>query len=259
MKIIRTAVLCGSVLLLTVGAIGAPSQAASSNVVQVNVAGQSTPIFGVLEGRPALGGGSGYYVGPGPAAQITAYYNSGQYAADQSAVAAAAQSFFSSWMQSHCKSATNCSGKKAAAVFDIDDTLTSSYSALLPGGFVQSTALDTAVANCTTPAITPVVNFLKYVKSKGVAFFLITGRPSAAQSVTTACMNQIGVSGWSQLIMRSPAQENLTAQQYKSAARAQIQQSGYTIITSIGDQVSDSAGGSAQRGFLLPNPMYYVP
>ena len=259
MSIMRRIFISSVVVLMTVGAVSGTSQAAASNVVQVNVAGQSTPIYGVLEGLPALGAGSSYYAGSGPAAQITSYYNSGQYAADQSAVAAAAQSFFSSWMQSNCKSASNCSGKKAAVVFDIDDTLVSSYSTLLPGGFVKSSALDTAVANCTTPAITPVVNFLNYVKSKGVAFFLITGRPIAAQSVTTACMNQIGVSGWNQLVMRTPAQENQTAQAYKSNARAQIQASGYAIIAALGDQVSDSAGGSTQRGFLLPNPMYYVP
>ena len=241
-------------------ALGTAAQAApGSDVVQVNVAGQGTTIYGVLEGLPSLGGSSGYYAGRGPAAEITSYYSSGQYAADQASVAAAAQAFLTSWTKAHCTSVTNCAGKKAAAVFDIDDTLTSSYAALRAHGFTAGPAYDRAIENCTTPAIAPVVSFVNFVKSEGIAFYLITGRPDTARALTAACMRKIGVSGWSRLVMRTPAQLSLTAQQYKSAARAQIQRSGFTIITSIGDQVSDSAGGSTQRGFLLPNPMYYIP
>ena len=34
---------------------------------------------------------------------------------------------------------------------------------------------------------------------------------------------------------------------------------GYTILLTIGDQESDLAGGFAERGFKLPNPVYFLP
>ncbi len=254
-------VIAACVIAAATGFSGAAQATAASNVVQVNVAGQSTTIYGVLEGLPSLGATAGYSAGAGPAAQITAYYNSGQYAADQASVAAAAQSYFTSWMKSNCSSAQNCAGKKPAAVFDIDDTLVSWYAGYAAGGFATLVQSDgNASGPCTAP-IAPVISFLNYVKSKGVAVYLISGRQSAngGQAAAVACLSQIGVTGYTGLVLRSGATANVTAQQYKSQARAQIQQSGYTIITAIGDQVSDSAGGSTTRGFLLPNPMYYIP
>jgi len=255
----RHLVLAMTILVATVTVSGVVRAAPASQIVQIDVAGQSTTIFGVLEGLPSLGASDGYYAGPGPAAQIKAYYSSGQYAADQAAVTAAARAYFTGWLKTHCTGPDDCSDKKAAAVFDIDDTLISSYQALSSNSFTPGVEYDKAVAECTTPAIAPVVSFLNFVESQGVAFYLITGRPGTERALTSTCMHKIGVSGWRQLIMRSPTQLTMTAQRYKSAARAQIQKSGYTIITSIGDQVSDSAGGSTKRGFLLPNPMYYIP
>jgi len=34
---------------------------------------------------------------------------------------------------------------------------------------------------------------------------------------------------------------------------------GYDILLTIGDQYSDLKGGYADKGFKLPNPMYYLP
>ena len=46
---------------------------------------------------------------------------------------------------------------------------------------------------------------------------------------------------------------------YKARDRAKLQQAGYRIGTSIGDQVSDMAGGPLKSGLLLPNPIYLFP
>ena len=51
----------------------------------------------------------------------------------------------------------------------------------------------------------------------------------------------------------------MTLTEYKSAARAKIEQQGYRIILNVGDQESDLAGGHATRAFKLPNPFYYSP
>ena len=52
---------------------------------------------------------------------------------------------------------------------------------------------------------------------------------------------------------------SLTGAQYKSAQRAKWEGEGWRLGLTIGDQVSDLAGGHTAGGFLLPNPMYYSP
>ena len=47
--------------------------------------------------------------------------------------------------------------------------------------------------------------------------------------------------------------------QYKSGARAAIEQQGYRIIANVGDRYSDLAGGHEDVGFKLPNPFYFLP
>ena len=39
----------------------------------------------------------------------------------------------------------------------------------------------------------------------------------------------------------------------------EIAEQGYTVILSMGDQLSDLEGGYAERTFKLPNPVYYLP
>ena len=43
--------------------------------------------------------------------------------------------------------------------------------------------------------------------------------------------------------------------QYKSGARAAIEQQGYHIIASVGDQYSDLAGGHEDIGVQAPQPV----
>jgi acid phosphatase len=46
---------------------------------------------------------------------------------------------------------------------------------------------------------------------------------------------------------------------YKTSKRIEIENRGYTIIASIGDQKSDLAGGHAEMTFKIPNPFYFIP
>lgn len=255
-----TGIVMGAVVASAVVLAGSTG-ASAAGVGPIYVPGQPTQIMGVGQNLPPLSRQTGYTAGSSPSQAIIAYRSSGQYTADQSAVASAAQSYLTSYLSQHCAGGKSCAGRKPAAVFDIDDTLVSWYANWAAGNFVSDVQNDGNSAGPCTAPITPVISFLNYAKSKGVAVYLITGRSAAngGQAATVACLNQLGVTGYSGLVLRDAAQQSMTAQQYKSQARAQIQQSGYTIITAIGDQVSDSAGGSTTRGFLLPNPMYYIP
>lgn len=51
---------------------------------------------------------------------------------------------------------------------------------------------------------------------------------------------------------------NLSAGEYNASARKALQRDGYTIVASVGDQVSDMSYGHLKRGFLMPNTMYYL-
>ena len=49
------------------------------------------------------------------------------------------------------------------------------------------------------------------------------------------------------------------ASDYKTSRRVDIENRGYAIIASVGDQKSDLAGGHAEMTFKIPNPFYFIP
>ena len=109
------------------------------------------------------------------------------------------------------------------------------------------------------PTIAQTIAFLQYAQRRGVALALMTGRHTAQRAVTAACVEQRGITGYRYLILRPPAESSLTAAVYKAQRRQILERAGWEIALSIGDQVSDMTGGYADAGFLLPNPMYFIP
>ncbi|MFZ2504062.1 MAG: HAD family acid phosphatase [Nocardioides sp.] len=237
-----------------------PAGAAPSPVVPIVVVGQPTTIVGVDQGLPPLVASAPYDAGAGFASSIEAYRASGDYQADQAAVARAARAFLDQWLRHRCSSSRDCNGKRAAAVFDIDDTLVDWYPTYASTRFAYvPDVMDAAQENCLTPAIVPVRAFMRRAQARGVAVFLISGRAETDRAVTAACLTTLGISGWKGMVLRQPGDASLTAEEFKSDARRRIERDGYRIITSIGDQLSDSTGGHVIRGFRLPNPMYFLP
>lgn len=58
---------------------------------------------------------------------------------------------------------------------------------------------------------------------------------------------------------RGPSDKGKLATQYKSEKRKELEDEGYRIHGSSGDQWSDLNGFAvAKRSFKLPNPMYYI-
>ncbi len=244
------------------GAFVAPSSASAdqTRVVRVDVPNQPTVIYGTLQNLPGLGATETYVAGGGFAPVIQAYRQSGQYTKDQRAIADSTKAFLDRFLKTRCANGTDCNGRRAAMVFDIDDTLLSSYEIYESLTFNPTTAqLNEVQEQCLQPVIATTRDLFTYARSRGVSIFLITGRHSSMRAATENCLQKAGISGYVDLIMREPNEYDLTAQVYKSSHRADIEKRGYLIIAAIGDQVSDSAGGYTRRGFLLPNPMYYIP
>ncbi|KAK3005215.1 LOW QUALITY PROTEIN: hypothetical protein RJ639_015887 [Escallonia herrerae] len=109
------------------------------------------------------------------------------------------------------------------------------------------------------PALPASLRFYKELQELGVTIFLLTGRDEYQRNVTVKNLVYAGYSNWERLFLRGPSDERKLATVYKSEKRMQIEDEGYTIQGSSGDQWSDLQGFAvAKRSFKLPNPMYYI-
>ena len=249
----------GSLALTFANEAAALPSSAPAEVAPISVPGTTAPVVGVDMSLPPLSQTQYYQAGPSPAKAIRAYRASGKYVQDQQDVAAAAETFLADWLATTCGD-TSQAVCRPVAVFDIDDTLVSWYPVYNAIDFRYSNVVNNAaIKECATPVIAPVRALLNKAKALGAEVFLLSGRPDTQRTQTEACLRKRGVTGWSKLVLRSADQASLTAAQYKSAQRAKWEGEGWRLGLTIGDQVSDLAGGHVAGGFLLPNPMYYIP
>lgn len=217
---------------------------------------ETPPPVATGQNLPSLGASALYMVGDGFADEIRDYRKSGDYLADQRLIARKATEHLDAFLI-ECESQEDC---RPAIVFDIDDTLLSWYGVYEKHGFAPAISVwDSAEERCVTPVIAPVKRLYDYAKSRGVTPMLITGRSEQSRSITQACLSKRGITGYGQLIMRSPAEESMTAARYKLQQREALEAEGWDLSLSIGDQYSDSAGTVPRGRFVLPNPMYFIP
>ena len=187
---------------------------------------------------------------PAPPEQIVQYYEGGDYAADlKKATDSATKSL---------KAQLKKKPKKPAIVFDIDDTLESTYRCAKKSNFERG-AISLCQAQTDQDPIARVWTLLKYAQKKKVALFLITGRPVGIEPGTRDQLKRDGLKGKYTLIMRPNSEFGKDSEPYKAAERKKIVKKGYRILVNIGDQKSDLGGGSAVKKFKVPNPMYFTP
>ena len=106
-------------------------------------------------------------------------------------------------------------------------------------------------------AIEPTRTLFNAMRARNISVFFITGRRNSQRDATLLNLDHAGFEGWTKLITR-PDNDSGSIVPFKSGERAKIASAGYTIIATIGDQQSDIDGGSAECGFKLPNPFYFV-
>jgi predicted secreted acid phosphatase len=148
--------------------------------------------------------------------------------------------------------------KKLAVVLDIDETSLSNLSAIEADNFTFGPNSQAEATSEIGKAIPATLKLFNDAKARGVAVFFITGRGEATRAHTESNLTREGYSGFKQLYLK-PAGSTLTTVAYKTGARQDIENQGYTIIANIGDQYSDLAGGHAASAFKLPNPFYFLP
>lgn len=189
-----------------------------------------------------------------------AYHDSGAYQKDFDAVIAKAARFVAEEAPKT---------KKPAIVFDVDETVLSNWPEIranhygnfsygdcshLPDGPCGDQAWVERAEASAFPATRALI---RSTEAEHVAVFFLTGRHERHRAAVTRNLLREGISGWTAFYMR-PNDEKRPAAAFKPEVRKRIEDQGYEILATIGDQPSDLSGGHARRGFLLPNPFYAV-
>lgn len=153
--------------------------------------------------------------------------------------------------------------EKLALVLDIDETTLSNYEELVREDFANNDiAFNAWVKSAQAEAIPGTLRLYNEAQRLGVSVFFLTGRSESKQlrAPTETDLRTHGFTNWQQLILRSAAQDSLTALEYKSAARATIVAQGYRIVLNVGDQWSDLGGmPEAELSVKYPDPFYFIP
>eukprot|EP00245_Coleochaete_scutata_P005896 TRINITY_DN19881_c0_g2_i1.p1 TRINITY_DN19881_c0_g2~~TRINITY_DN19881_c0_g2_i1.p1 ORF type:complete len:287 (-),score=42.18 TRINITY_DN19881_c0_g2_i1:192-1052(-) len=105
----------------------------------------------------------------------------------------------------------------------------------------------------------PMLEFYRDLQAMGYKMTFLTGRKDSQRNATEANLLSVGYTNWLELHMRLPDEKEHSALEYKSARRVALEEKGYRVRGSVGDQWSDILGPSVgNRTFKLPNPMYYI-
>jgi predicted secreted acid phosphatase len=125
--------------------------------------------------------------------------------------------------------------ERTAIVLDIDNTaLASSYA-----------------SGWSIPATPPVLVLARQAKLAGAAIFFVTARWSSLYSATRDSLEQAGYPIDGLYTHDDFSFEPI--QEYKTNSRIAIEKLGYTIVANIGNNLTDLAGGHAERTFKLPD------
>lgn len=189
--------------------------------------------------------------------EIVVYHDSGLYEKELARVIDQAQHFIQEQVYLNQK---RTNPKKLAIVLDIDETSLSNYNHMVARHFDANMAqIKKDILAADAPAISPTLALFTAAKKQGIDVFFVTGRSVDLLEATKANLLKAGFNHWAGLYFRPNDYHRSSIIPFKAQIRQNITQQGYTIIASIGDQLSDIEGGYTQKGFKLPNPYYYLP
>ena len=149
--------------------------------------------------------------------------------------------------------------EKLAIVLDVDETAVSNIEQLRGSTycFVRedwNEWVDVGVP-VELPGIRPLYD---YAREHEVAVVFLSGRKEAQREDTERVLKAAGFEHWERVLLRDPSEDKLTAAEFKSARRAQLEAEGFSVVLTVGDQQSDLDGGHAEHAVLIPNPFYFV-
>lgn len=186
---------------------------------------------------------------------VRAYVDAGDYTRDIEKVAGSVID----WIEERV--ARRKPEEKLAIVLDIDETVLSNYPQMDREDFGYDRIDWVAwVDEAAAPAIEPMREVYREARRRGVAVIFLTGRSDPAEKKGTLLnLEREGMSEYLRIFFKTKQDTAPTAAERKVKRRAEMEAAGWTIIASVGDQMSDFAGGHTERGFKLPNPFYEIP
>jgi predicted secreted acid phosphatase len=244
--------------------IGQQAAAVKAQDAYTPVDGNKELNVNVLEDQVEHYYGSASATYPGVGA-VTVSSSTSNYAKQMKQIVTAAEAYLA-------QAARHYHGQgKPAVVFDIDDTLLSTYDYTLAEQFGYTSASNLVwVDDAAFPAVFSMPELVTFAAKHGYSIYYITGRP---QSQTAATIKDLTSAGYAApaaghlflkpatppSYLHCAAAPACTTIEYKSGTRKYISSLGNTIVADFGDQYSDLLGGDAGHQVKLPNPMYYLP
>jgi len=181
--------------------------------------------------------------------QVKNYYESGAYAEET-------EQIISDAINKISKMELN---ENSAVVFDVDDTLLSSYeyTSSIGFGFSYPTWKEWIHDERLT-AVPQVKKIYDWLVQKNVNIILLTGRRSDECESTYKNLMSEGFTTFDTLICRPAHESKIDAADYKPAQRKALTAKGYEIIACFGDQWSDLNGEYTGLKVKLPNYLYLI-
>jgi predicted secreted acid phosphatase len=144
---------------------------------------------------------------------------------------------------------------KPAMVLDIDETSLSNRESLEGDRYcLNQEHIYAFMREAKAIAIQPTLELFRFARDNGVDVFFVTGRGEAYREVTLLNLERAGYTGFAGLWLRPD--DSKEGVNYKEKARKEIEESGYKIILSVGDQLGDLVGEHSRYTLLVPNPYY---
>ena len=151
--------------------------------------------------------------------------------------------------------------ERPAIIFDVDETALTSVPRGRECGFKSIPELEHLwIVSASAPANPGVLRLFRWVRENlpEVEIFFLSGRRKKEYHATQFNLKREGFFPYSRLIVKDKADQNVTTAQYKLEQRRELEEQGYSIVATIGDQWSDFEGGHTGYVVKLPNYLYTI-
>lgn len=156
---------------------------------------------------------------------------------------------------------SNEKAERPAIIFDVDETALTSVPRGRECGFQSISELEHLwLVSASAPAIPGVLRLFQWVRENRpeVEIFFLSGRRKKEFHATQFNLKREGFYPYSRLIVREEVDNYTTMALYKLEQRRELEEQGYTIVATIGDQWSDFDGGHTGYVVKLPNYLYTI-
>lgn len=146
-------------------------------------------------------------------------------------------------------------------VVDVDETILDNRAYYIEQGGWDPDTWSVWETKMEASVLDPTLDFLQWVELQGFEVYFVTGRREGHRMYTTRNLQRAGVPAYAGLFLKPddyPQEKSPDA--YKIEARKTIEElTGMPVVMVLGDQPSDMRGDAVGKGFLLPNPIYFIP